>query len=62
MRIVRKYPDVNCKRLWTNLHRAWISDTQRSTWYMVFHDLTHTKDHLAEINLTDKSVQHQRSH
>jgi len=29
IRVVRKYPDANWKRLWTNLHTAWISDTQR---------------------------------
>jgi len=53
MRVVRKCPDVNWKRLWTNLNTAWISDDQRSTWYMVIHDLTPTNDRLAAINLTE---------
>jgi hypothetical protein len=53
MRVVRIYPDVNWKRLWTNLHTAWISDAQRSTWCMVIHDLTPTNDRLAAINLTE---------
>ena len=53
MRIACKYPDVNWKRLWTNFHTAWISDAQRSTWYMVIHDLNPTNDHLAAINLTE---------
>jgi hypothetical protein len=43
MRIVRKYPDANLKRLWINLHTAWISDAQKSTWYTVIHDLTPPK-------------------
>jgi len=53
MRVVRKYPDVNWKRLWANLHTAWISDAQRSTWHMVIHDLTPKNDRLAAINLTE---------
>ena len=53
MRIVRKYPEVNWKRLWTNLHTAWISDAQRSTWYMVIHDLIPTNDRLAAIKFTE---------
>jgi len=44
MRIVRKYPDANLKRLWINLHTAWISDAQKSTSCTVIHDLTPTKD------------------
>jgi len=52
-RVVRKYTDANWKRLWTNLHTAWISDAQRSTCCMVVHDLTPTKDRLAAINLTE---------
>ena len=53
MRVVRKYPDANWKRLWTSLHTAWISDAKRSTWYMVIHDLTPTNDRLAAINMTE---------
>ena len=52
MRILRKYPDTNWKRLWLNHHTAWISDSQTSTWYMVVHELTPTNEHRAEINLT----------
>jgi len=51
--VVRKYPDVNWKRLRTNLHTAWISDVRRSTWYMVIHDLIPTNDSLAAIKLTE---------
>jgi hypothetical protein len=51
--VVRKYPDVNWKHLWINLHRARISDNQRSTWYMVIHDLIPTNNRLAAVNLTE---------
>jgi len=53
MCIVRKYPDVNWKRLWTNFLKARISDAQRSMWYMEIYDLSPTNDRLAAINLTD---------
>ena len=53
MRVVRKYRDVNWKYLWTNLHTAWISDVQRSTWYIVIHGLIPTNDRLAAIKLTE---------
>ena len=53
MRIVRKYPDADWKRLWINLHTAWISDAQTSTWYTVIHDITPTKVRLAAINLSE---------
>ena len=53
MRIVRKFPDANWKRLWINLHTAWISGAQKSTWYTVMHDLTPTKDRLPAINLSE---------
>ena len=53
IRVVRKNPDVNWKRVWTNLHTAWISDVQRSTRYMVIHDLIPTNDRLAAIKLTE---------
>ena len=53
MHIVRNYPNVNWKCLWTNLYTAWISDTQRSKWYMMIHDLTPTNDRLAAIKLTE---------
>ena len=53
MRIIRKYPDNNWKRLWLNLHTAWTSGAQKSTWYMKVHDLTPINDRLAAINLTE---------
>ena len=53
MRVVRKYSDANWKHLWTNLHTAWISNAQRSTWYVVIHNLTPTNDRSAAINLTE---------
>jgi hypothetical protein len=63
MGIVRKYPDVDYKRLWTNLHTAWISDTQWSTWYMVIHDLTPTHQSSGcNQPERDKPMQHLRSH
>jgi len=55
MRVVHKYSDASWKRLWTNLHTAGISDTQRSTWYNVIHDLTPINDRLAAINLSENN-------
>ena len=30
MRILRKHPDTNWRRLWLDLHSAWVSDAQKS--------------------------------
>jgi hypothetical protein len=59
--VAPKYSDANWKHLWTNLHKAWISDAQWSTWYMVTHDLTPTNNRLAAINQSDNLMQHLRS-
>ena len=53
MRIGRKYPHANWKRLWTNLQAAGISDAQKSTCFTVIHDLTPTKERLAAIHLSE---------
>jgi hypothetical protein len=53
IRVFRKYPEVRWEKIWTNLHTAWISDNQRSTWYMVIHDFVPTNDRLAAIKLTE---------
>jgi len=53
MRIVRKYPQANWKRLWTNLHTARISEAQKSTWFTVIDDLIPTKERLATINFSE---------
>jgi hypothetical protein len=51
MRVFRKNSYANWKNLWTNLHTAWNSDAQRSTRYVLNHDLTPTNDRLAAVNL-----------
>ena len=53
MRILRKHPDNNWKRLRLNLHTALISDARKSTLYMVVQLLTPTNESLATINFTD---------
>jgi hypothetical protein len=53
MRITRKYPDTHGTRVWTNLHNAWIADSQKSAWYVVMHELIPTNKRLVTIQLTE---------
>lgn len=52
MRIFHKHPDTKWKRIWLNVHKAWISNAQKSTWYVVIHELPPTNERLVAINLT----------
>jgi alkylhydroperoxidase family enzyme len=51
MRIVKQWPQNDRDRVWRNLHTAWITDTLKSTWYNIIHDLIPTKERLAAIRL-----------
>jgi hypothetical protein len=50
--IVRKYPDADWKRIWTNLHSCGLSRSLQSTWYAAINDIVPTNDRLADIQLT----------
>jgi hypothetical protein len=51
MRITRKYPAVDWKRIWRNLHNAGLAAPVTTTWYAAVHDILRTHDRLAEIQL-----------
>jgi hypothetical protein len=55
LRIVRKFPGVNWEFVWENLHVSGVYDTTKSPWHAAIHDIIHTKDRLAAIQLTDTS-------
>ena len=51
MRIVKQWPHNDWDRVWRNLHTAWITNTLKSTWYNIIHDLIPTQERLAAIRL-----------
>jgi hypothetical protein len=51
-RIVRKYPEADWKRIWTNFHSCCLSHSLQSTWYAAINDIVPTNDRLAAIQLT----------
>ena len=53
MCIVHKQPDVKWNRVWQNLHESRAPEEVRSAWYAVIHDILHTRERLAAINMTD---------
>jgi hypothetical protein len=53
IRIVRKHPTTPRKRVWTNLHSAWIPDPFKSAWYVAMHEIIPTNERLATIRLAD---------
>ena len=50
-RIVRKHQESNWKHIWTILHATGVTDTLKSTWYTVIHDLIPANDRLVGIHL-----------
>jgi hypothetical protein len=44
--------------VWPNLHEAWISNTMKTTWYQVIHDIVPTNERLARIRLCDAAHCH----
>jgi hypothetical protein len=53
MRVIRKHPDTNRKRLTVISPYSMDLGRPKSTWYMGVHELTPTSDHPAAVNLTD---------
>jgi len=53
MRIVKQWPRSDWDRIWRNLHTDAITETLKSTWYNIIHDLIPTKERLATIRLAE---------
>jgi hypothetical protein len=53
--VVKQWPLNDWDRIWRNLHTAVITDTLKSTWYNIIHDLIPTKEQLAAIRLADSN-------
>jgi hypothetical protein len=51
MRIIRKCPAVDWRRMWRNIHSSGLSSAIKSTWYVAINDILPTHDRLAEIRL-----------
>jgi hypothetical protein len=52
MRIRRKWPECDWETVWTNIHRAPLTDTDRGDWYRVIHDLHPTNERLRKIKMS----------
>jgi len=55
LRIVRKYPGIPWRRIWTNLRASVVPGTVKSVWFAAIHDIVPTNDRLAAIHLTKTS-------
>jgi hypothetical protein len=49
MRIALKHPCIPWALVGTNLHKACVSETLKSTWYAVIHEIVPTNERLATI-------------
>ena len=56
IRIIKQLPQVDWNLVWKNLHTAPISETLKSAWYNIIHDLIPTKERLAAIHLADSNL------
>jgi hypothetical protein len=56
MRIIRKYPAVDWKRIWRNLHTSELSSVTKSTWYAAINDILPTHDRVAEVHLVSTNA------
>jgi len=50
LRIVRKYPGIPWRRIWTNLHASVVV---KSGWFAAINDIVATNDRLVAIRLTN---------
>jgi hypothetical protein len=53
MRITDKHPTIQWANVWTNIHHPAFSDSIKSTWYVVVHDIVPTNERLAVKRITD---------
>ena len=51
IRVIQSRPTTNWSRVWRNLHRAWITEQMKPTWFTVIHDIIQTNERLAAIRL-----------
>ena len=55
VRVMQIQPGIEWDRVWHNIHSIPASDTTRSAWYMVIHDLLPTHTRLNRIRLVDSA-------
>jgi hypothetical protein len=53
MRITDKNPTIQWANVWTNIHHPALSDSIKSTWYVVVHEIVPTNERLAAKRITD---------
>ena len=54
--IVRKYPGLDWRRVWLNLHSRGLSSQLKLIWYAATNDIVPSNDRLADIHLTATSI------
>jgi hypothetical protein len=53
MRITQIQPATEWTKVWDNLQSTWASESIKSAWYKVIHDILPTNERLRAINLSD---------
>jgi len=51
MRIERLWPTIEWPRIWKNLWTAPVTDSTKTTWYKIIHDIVPTKERLHKIRI-----------
>ena len=51
MRIERLWPNIEWPRIWKNLLTAPVTDSTKTTWYKIIHDIVPTKERLHKIRI-----------
>jgi hypothetical protein len=53
MRITDKHPAIQWANVWTNIHHPAMSDSIKSAWYVVMHEILPTNERLAAKRIRD---------
>jgi hypothetical protein len=56
LRIVNKFPGTDGAKVWGNIHDGGFSDTTKSIWYAVVHDIIPTNSRLAIIQMSSSNA------
>jgi len=56
MRIERLWPNIEWPRMWKNLWTAPVTDSTKTTWYKIIHDLVPTKERLHKIRIAPTEI------
>ena len=51
MSIERLWPNIEWPRIWKNLCTAPVTDSTKTTWYKILHDIVPTKEHLHKMRI-----------